>query len=109
MLLLGPSHGLKHISRFAGLYVNRKMKQFFNRRMSSELAHSERWREGLSDRKAHELERFYGEIVDRIEADGIGCAPLLRRTLERSQAQPADRLRPVAFLAGDGRPVGGRL
>jgi hypothetical protein len=108
MLLLGPRRGLKHICRFTGVYVNRRMKQFFNRRMSSELANSERWRRGLSDRRAAKLERLYGEIVNRLEADGVGCTPLLRSTLERSQSEPAARGRPLAFLAGDGKPVGAR-
>ncbi len=107
LLLLGPRRGLKHICRFEGVYVNRKMKQFFNRRMSSRLAHSERWRDGLSDRRAAGLERLYEQIVDRLEADDVGCAALLRRTLERSQAQ-GERVRPLPFLGGDGRPVGAR-
>jgi sulfotransferase family protein len=108
MLLLGPRRGLKHICRFTDVYVNRRMKQFFNRRMSSELANSERWRRGLSDRRAAKLERLYEQIVDRLEADGVGCTPLLRSTLERSQAAPSARGRPLAFLAGDGKPVGAR-
>jgi hypothetical protein len=108
LLLLGPRRGLKHICRFTGVYVNRRMKQFFNRRMSSELAHSERWRARLSDRRAAKLERLYADIIDRFEADGVGCAMLLRRTLERSQAPPAARSRPLAFLGGDGKPVGAR-
>jgi Sulfotransferase family len=109
LLLLGPRRGLKHISRFAGLYVNHRMKQFFNRRMSSDLAHSERWRAGLGDRRAARLERLYGEIIQRLEADGVGCAVLLRRTLERSQAARAGESRPLAFLGGDGKPVGARI
>jgi hypothetical protein len=108
MLLLGPRRGLKHICRFTGVYVNRRMKQFFNRRMSAELANTERWRRGLSDRRAAKLERLYVEIIDRFEAEGIGCTPLLRGTLERSQAAPAARGRPLAFLTGDGKPVGAR-
>jgi Sulfotransferase family len=109
LLLLGPRRGLKHICRFGGVYVNRKMKQFFNRRMSSELANADRWRRGLSDRRAASLGRLYAESIDRLEADGVGCALLLRRTLERSQAARADRSRPLAFLGGDGKPVGARI
>ncbi len=107
LLLLGPRRGLKHICRFAGIYVNKKMKQFFNRRMSSELANSQRWRRGLSDRRAAELERRYEEIIEGLETDGVGCALLLRRTLERSREAQASR--PVAFLGGDGKPVGARI
>jgi Sulfotransferase family len=109
LLLLGPRRGLKHISRFSGLYVNGKMKQFFNRRMSPELAHSERWRAGLGDRRAAKLERRYEEIVAGLEADGVLCALLLRRTLERSRGPASAGSRPLAFLAGDGKPVGARL
>jgi hypothetical protein len=108
LLLLGPQRGLKHICRFEGVYVNRKMKRFFNQKMNPELAHSERWREGLGDRRAARLEHLYERIVDRLEADGVGCAPLLRRTLKRSQAEPGERVRPLPFLGGDGKPVGAR-
>ena len=87
------------------IYPQRKMKRFFHRRMSPELAHSERWRAGLSDRRAAELERLYEEIVDGLEADGVACAPLLRRTLERSQGASRTTTRPRPFLAGDGSPL----
>ena len=109
LLLLGSRRGLKHICRFAGVYTNLKMKQFFNRRMSSELAHSERWRSGLSDRRAEKLERLYAAAVDRLDADGVGCALLLRRTLERSLAPETDASRPLPFLGGDGKPLGARV
>ena len=59
--------------------------------MSAELANTERWRRGLSDRRAAKLERLYGEISRPPRGRGVGCAPLLRRTLERSQAAPAAR------------------
>jgi hypothetical protein len=108
LLLLGPRRGLKHLCRFEGVYVNRKMKRFFNRKMSPQFAHSERWREGLGHRRAAALERLYEQIVDRLEVDGVGCAPLLRRTLERSQTPPGERVKPLPFLGGDGKPVGAR-
>ena len=105
LLLLGPRRGLKHICRFAGVYVNRRMKQFFNRRMSSELANAERWRRGLSDRRAAKLERLYVEIIDRFEADGIGCAPLLRAHA-RAIAGRAGGSRAPARLPGGRRKAG---
>jgi hypothetical protein len=104
-LLLRRPSTLKPICHFAGIYRQKRMKLFFHRRMSSELAHSDRWRAGMSDRRAARLERLYGEILDRFEADGVRCAPLLRRTLERSQAPRANSLEPLVFLAGDGSPV----
>jgi hypothetical protein len=105
LLLLGRHRGLTPICRFTGIYVQTKMKRFFRRRMSPELAHSERWRAGLGDRRAAELERRYEEIVAGLEADGIACAPLLRRTLDRSKGVADDDSERTAFLAGDGSPL----
>jgi hypothetical protein len=105
LLLLGRHRGLRPICRFTGIYVQGKMKRFFRQRMSPELAHSERWRAGLSDRRAAELERRYEEIVAGLEADGVACAPLLRRTLERSKGSAPDSSERTAFLAGDGSPL----
>jgi Sulfotransferase family len=105
LLLLGRHRGLRPICRFARIYPQRKMKRFFLRQMSPELAHSERWRAGLSDRRADGLQRAYEEIVDRLEADGVACAPLLRRTLERSQGSASGDEETTAFLAGDGSPL----
>jgi hypothetical protein len=102
-LMLGQ-RALRPFCRFVRIYPQPKMKRFYRRHMSHELAHSARWRAGLSDRRASELERAYEEIVARLERDGIGCAPLLRRTLDRSLgAGPADD-DIVAFLIGDGTP-----
>jgi hypothetical protein len=105
LLLLGHHHGLRPICRFVRIYPQRKMKRFFRRRMSPELAHSERWRAGLSDRRAAELERLYEEIVAGFERDGIACAPLLRRTLDRSRGSDPVDDEITAFLAGDGSPL----
>jgi hypothetical protein len=105
LLLLGRHHGLRPICRFVRIYPQPKMKRFFRRRMTPELAHSERWRAGLGDRRAAELERAYEEIVERLEADGVACAPLLRRTLDRSRGRSPDGGDFTAFLAGDGSPL----
>lgn len=105
LLLLGRHHGLRPICRFVRIYPQPKMKRFFRRRMTTELAHSERWRAGLSDRRAERLERAYAEIVDGLEADGVACAPLLRRTLDRSRGLSPEGGEITAFLAGDGSPL----
>ena len=105
LLLLGRNRGLRPICRFIEIFQQRKMKRFFVRRMTPELAHSERWRAGLSDRRAAELEGTYERIVADLEADGIACAPLLRRTLERSRGAEPEDVEVGAFLAGDGSPV----
>jgi Sulfotransferase family len=105
LLILGRHRGLRPICRFMRIYPQRKMKRFFMRRMTPELAHSERWRAGLSDRRAADLQRAYEETVAGLESDGIACAPLLRRTLERSQGESPDDDDFTAFLAGDGSPL----
>ena len=79
------------------------MRRFFRLRMSAEHAHAERWREGLSERQIRELERLYERALDRLEADGVACVPLLRRTLERSRAG-ADGGPPPIGLRGGRRP-----
>ncbi len=102
--LVHGRRALRPLCRFARIYPQTKMKRFYRRHMSPELAHSARWRAGLSDRRAAKLERAYEEIVAGLERDGIGCAPLLRRTLDRSRgAAPADE-DVIAFLGGDGTP-----
>lgn len=102
-LLLGR-RALRPFCRFVRIYPQPKMKRFYRRKMSPELAHSARWREALSDRRADQLERHYAEIVAGFERDGIGCAPLLRRTLDRSLGRDPEDGEITAFLAGDGTP-----
>ena len=104
LLLLGPK-ALRPLCRFLGVYRRDRMRRFFRLRMSAERAHAERWREGLSERQTRELERLYEQALDRLEADGVACAPLLRRTLERSRGSTDDGPPPMAFVMGDGREV----
>ncbi|HVL19185.1 MAG TPA: sulfotransferase [Gemmatimonadales bacterium] len=100
LLLLGPG-ALRPLCRFLGVYRRDRMRRFFRLRMSAEHAHAERWREGLSERQTRELERLYEQALDRLEADGVACAPLLRRTLDRSRASADDGPPPLAFVTGD--------
>jgi len=103
-LLLGGRRVLGPLCRFVGIYPQTKMKRFYRRHMSPELAHSERWRAGVGDRKAAQLERAYEDAVARLERDGVACAPLLRRTLDRSLGEAPEDGEMTAFLAGDGTP-----
>jgi Sulfotransferase family len=105
LLLLGRHRGLRPICRFVRVYPQPKMRRFFRRRMTLELAHSARWRAGLGDRRAAELERTYEGIVAGFERDAVACAPLLRRTLDRSRGAELADDEITAFLAGDGSPL----
>ena len=62
--------------------------------MTREEANAERWRRGISASKARRIEARYAEALDRLEAAGARCAPLLRRGLER----PADDLDPLVYV-----------
>ena len=82
---------LRPMFRFLGIPVTKRTRRYFNNRMTRQEAHSERWRQGISGRKADRIERLYVEVLDRLEADGARCAPLLRRTYERDSG-PRDPL-----------------
>jgi hypothetical protein len=66
------------IAKFAGVSMGPRLRNFIRIKMSSEEANQERWRRGLSDRRAEDIRQRYAEIIDRLEADGVSCVPLLR-------------------------------
>jgi hypothetical protein len=74
---------LRPLFRFVGAHVSKAPRRYFNNRMNHAQAHSERWRRGISRRRAHRIEAAYDEALDRLEAAGARSAPLLRRTRER--------------------------
>jgi hypothetical protein len=62
------------------------MMSYFSRRVRVRNAHAERWRREVPERRHDEIDARYGETLDRLEADGVGCVPLLRRVRERRTA-----------------------
>ena len=58
-----------------------KVRRFFDREMNPEGANRDRWREGLSYAEQGEVNRRYEAALERLEAKGSRCAPLLRRAL----------------------------
>jgi hypothetical protein len=58
------------------------MRGYFEREVSADNAHRERWREGLTPDAQEELQRFYERTLDRMAADGVHCAPQLLRAHE---------------------------
>jgi hypothetical protein len=74
---------LRPLFRFLGAPVTKRTRRYFSNRMTEEGANKERWREGISRRKAERVAALYEEAVGRLEADGMRCAPLLRHSLER--------------------------
>ncbi len=73
----------RKMRQFAGLRNEDAMLSYFTRRVKVRNAHTERWRGDVPDRQHAEVDARYGEILDRLEADGVGCVPLLRQVQNR--------------------------
>jgi len=58
------------------------IRRYFEREVTAENAHRDRWRHGLSPEAQEELQRFYEQTLDRLAGDGVHCAPELLRTYE---------------------------
>jgi hypothetical protein len=69
--------------QFAGLRNEDAMLSYFTRRVKVRNAHTERWRQDVPGRQQAGVDARYDEVLDRLEADGIGCVPLLRQVQRR--------------------------
>ena len=73
---------LRPLFRFLGAPMTKRTRRYFSNRMTREEANKERWREGISERKAERIEALYDEALARLEADGAAlraaAAPLAR-------------------------------
>jgi hypothetical protein len=74
----------ERLLEFAGIHEEPRVRRFFERKVSAERAHHERWREGLSSRAQLRLRDQYGDSLERLSRDGVHCAPLLRSMYERT-------------------------
>jgi Sulfotransferase family len=77
---------LEQLFELVNLSPGRRVRGFFGNRMSLGDANVERWREGISAAKREQLDERYRAALDRLDADGVGAVPLLRRTYERRRA-----------------------
>ena len=66
---------------FLGIVERPRIRRFFERHMNPKNANRHRWREGLSEAEQDEVGRRYEAALERLEAEGSRCAPLLRRAL----------------------------
>jgi hypothetical protein len=85
LLLADSGKAVKPLLNFCGTRAIRSVRHFYGHRMSRDQAHSERWREGISSRRAARLEELYEQALGRLEASGARSAPLLRRTFDRAR------------------------
>jgi hypothetical protein len=76
-----PSY--ERLLRFLALRDRRRIRGFFEEGMSPERAHRSRWREGLPPAEQERLTAHYAAALDRLEAEGSRCAPILRAVFER--------------------------
>jgi hypothetical protein len=85
---------LRPLFRFLGAPVTKRTRRYFSNRMTGDRGNVGRWRQGLSSRKAERIAALYDAALERLEADGARCAPLLRRALERE----GDDLDPLVYV-----------
>jgi hypothetical protein len=71
---------------FLGVEDERAMRDFFELRMTGEAANQGRWREGLDVAEQRQVTEHYEATLSRLEREEYHCAPLLRRTYERTLA-----------------------
>jgi Sulfotransferase family len=76
----------RRLLEFLALEDEPPMRAYFEREVTAENAHRDRWRDGLEPAAQDELRRHYERTLDRLAAEGVHCAPELRRTYERAGA-----------------------
>lgn len=74
------------LCEFLGVSDEPGMRGFFESEMNADAAHRERWRHGLSEAEQAGIVRQYESTLQRLEAEGYHCAPVLRRSYERERA-----------------------
>ena len=85
---------LRPLFRFLGVPVTKRTRRYFSNRMTTEEANKERWREGISSRKAAQVDALYRAALERLGAAPTRSAPLLRHSLERRD----DDLDPLIYV-----------
>jgi hypothetical protein len=75
----------RSLHEFLGIDREPRVRRYFKRRMSADRAHRDRWSEGLTREARDQVLRHYERTLKRMEADGIACAPLLRRVYEETR------------------------
>jgi hypothetical protein len=71
---------------FLGVGDEPAMREFFDTEMNADAAHAERWRNGLDAPEQERIVRQYEDTLDRLEREGYHCAPVLRRSYQRTLA-----------------------
>ena len=80
----GRRRSYARLRRFAGLAGEREMLDYFQGRVKVRNAHTERLRDAVPPDRHAAVDARYERILEGLEADGVHCAPLLRRVHVRS-------------------------
>ncbi len=84
---------IRRITKFLGQdTVDPEVRRYRRRKMSSDRAHADRWRRGIGRRRQAWVAAEYERVLDRLVADGVNGADVLRAALHResgSRAVPA--------------------
>ena len=94
ILTPSQSQAAREVTRFAGVRMGKRMRRFFFGQMGHYQANTERWRDGLPAWRQRRLERRYVEVLERLEADGVSSAPLLRAQYEKRIEAPPEIEKP---------------
>jgi hypothetical protein len=60
------------------------IREYFEREVTAENAHRDRWRDGLSPEAQEDLCRHYERTLERLAGDGVHCASELLRTYQQA-------------------------
>ena len=76
---------LRPLFSFVGAHASTGPRRYFRNKMGHDEANVARWRRGISQRRARRIDARYAEALERLEAQGARCAPLLRRGYQRAR------------------------
>ena len=93
----GP-RAIAPLAEFVGINSGYRFRRYYKARINAERANQGRWRHGLAEERAADIDRRYAEALGRLEADGLTAAPLLRRSLERSRAADPAAVPPIPYV-----------
>ena len=100
-ILTPPRHdAARDVTRFVGVRFGRRMRRYFYGKMDLHNANTERWRDGISERKQRSIEARYERTLAGLEEDAVSCAPILRAVFDRRR-EPDYELPPRPDGAAD--------
>lgn len=82
---------MRLLANYLELEPDEAMLEFFQREMTPSSAHLGRWRRGLSDSQADEVEHLYRSLLAELRAEGVGFLPVDPEAIAEAAAKRASR------------------